>query len=357
MPKTSPASSHPSFPPHRGDKGGAPSAFPLLGGARGGLLLLLVLLLAANLLLGSVSLAEVPSATASYILWQLRLPEVLMALAAGIALSLSGLVMQTLMGNPLADPSVLGVTTGASLGSGLVMLAGGAFGLAAVQSAAAVGLQLSAFAAAFAAAMTVTGVLLFFSRRVENRTTLLLVGVMLNFLLSSAIGVMTFYASADGIQRFAVWGLGTLGGVSLSLSCAVLIVVIICALLLTVFCNPLNAFLFGETYVATVGYNVRRHRTCLLLAVSFLCALVTSFCGPIAFVGLAVPHLARALRATDSHRVLIPAVVLLGGIVMLACRLLCILPSVFWGTGILPVNVLTPLFGAPVVLWVLLRRP
>ena len=317
---------------------------------------LFLLLLVLNLSQGSVSLAQVPPDMAHYILWQLRMPEVLMALAAGIGLSLSGLVMQTLMGNPLADPSVLGVTTGASLGSGLVMLTGSVLGISAMQTAAGGALQLSAFAAAFLAAIAVTGLLVFFSRRVAQRTTLLLVGVMLNFVLSSLIGVLSFYASPDGIQRFVVWGLGTLGGVPLSLAWLSLILVALCALSLFFFRAPLNAFLLGESYVATVGYDVRRLRTMLLLFVSFQCALVTSFCGPIAFIGLAVPHLARALVKTDAHQHVIPATILWGCIVMLSCRLLCLLPALVWGTGILPLNVLTPLFGAPVILWVLLRR-
>lgn len=316
----------------------------------------LLLLVAANMLVGSVSLADVPAATADFIVWQLRMPEVLMALAAGIGLSLSGLVMQTLMGNPLADPSVLGVTAGASLGSGLVMLAGSALGLSAAQTAVGGTLQLSAFAAAFLAAVAVTCLLVFFSRRVAHRTTLLLVGVMLNFLISSLIGVLSFYASADGIQHFVVWGLGTLGGVSLPLAMIALTLMVICALLLYVFRSPLNAFLLGEPYVATVGYDVRRLRTLFLVFVSFQCALVTSLCGPIAFIGLAVPHLARTLVKTDAHQRVIPATILWGCIVMLACRLFCMLPALVWGTGILPLNVLTPLFGAPVVLWVLLRK-
>lgn len=330
---------------------------PVSGGRRwSGLWILLLLLLAANLLLGSVSLCEVPSETARYILWHLRLPEVLMALASGIGLALSGLVMQTLMGNPLADPSVLGVTTGASLGSGLVMLAGSALGLTAATPAMAAGLHFSAFAAAFLSAVSVTGVLLLFSRRVENRATLLLVGVMLNFVIGSLIGVLSFYATAEGLRNFVVWGLGSLGGVSLSLSSCALVVVAVCGLLLTAYAPVLDAFLLGETHVAAVGYGVRTCRSLLLLCVSLLCALVTSLCGPIAFVGLAVPHLARALCGSHAHRPLIPVVALLGAVVMLACRLLCLLPSIFWQTGILPVNVLTPLFGAPVVLWVLLRR-
>lgn len=315
-----------------------------------------LLLLALNLLLGSVSLSHVSPDMAQYILWHLRLPEVLMALAAGIGLSLSGLVMQTLMGNPLADPSVLGVTAGASLGSGLVMLAGSALGLSAAQTAMGGMLQFSAFVAAFLAAVAVTCLLVFFSRRVVHRTTLLLVGVMLNFVLSSLIGVLSFYASPDGIQHFVVWGLGTLGGVPLPLALIALTLMIICALLIYIFRAPLNAFLLGEPYVATVGYDVRRLRTLFLLFVSFQCALVTSLCGPIAFIGLAVPHLARTLVKSDAHQRVIPATILWGCIVMLACRLLCLLPTLVWGTGILPLNVLTPLFGAPVVLWVLLRR-
>lgn len=309
---------------------------------------------AGNLALGSTDLTSLPPDTAHYILLHLRLPEALMALVAGVSLALAGLVMQTVMGNPLADPSILGVSSGASLGTALVLLALGSpllmFG----------GQTMSGFlltvGAALIGALAVTALLVAFSSRVANRVTLLLVGVMLSFVVSSVVSVLSHIASADSLRQYALWGLGTFGGVQMRFIAVAALVVLPVVVGLHWFWRPLNALLLGETHAAMVGHNVRVIRSVLLLISGVLTAVVTALCGPIAFVGLAAPHAARMLFRTADHRVLIPATALLGGTTLLLCNLLCHLPAQFLQVGILPVNAITPLIGAPVVIWYLMKR-
>lgn len=314
---------------------------------------LLIALSAACLYLGSTDISLLPTDTARYILLELRLPALLMALAAGIALSLSGLVMQTVMGNPLADPSLLGVSAGASLGSGIaLMVLGGTFlggQLSMGGLALTIGLSLTG-------ALCVTGILILCSGIVRQRTTLLLVGVMLSFMISSIVGTLNYFASADALKSFVVWGLGSLNGVLRSWALLALCISLVSSLLLLLLQRPLDALLLGEAHATTVGYSLRRTRTTLLFVASLLTALTTALCGPIAFVGLAVPHAARLLWRTSQHGVLIPACTLLGALVLVICHLLCQLPAL-WGVGcILPLNVLTPLLGAPIVIAILLKR-
>lgn len=317
------------------------------------LLVLLIVLSAASLCLGTTDITQLDADTARYILLELRLPALLMALAAGIGLSLSGLVMQTVMGNPLADPSLLGVSAGASLGSGIALM---------VMGGSLTGGQLSAggfaltMGLALAGALIVTGILVLCSGIVSQRTTLLLVGVMLSFMISSIVGTLNYFASADALKSFVVWGLGSLSGVVRSWALLSLCISLASGLLLLLLQRPLDALLLGETHATTVGYSLRRTRTVLLCVASLLTALITALCGPIAFVGLAVPHAARLLWRTSQHGTLIPACTLLGALVLVGCHLLCQLPAL-WDVGsILPINVLTPLLGAPVVMGILLSR-
>lgn len=317
------------------------------------ILVALIVLAGSNLLVGSADLRDLPPSAVRFILWELRTPEVLTALMAGIALSLSGLAMQTLLGNPLADPSLVGITAGASLGSGLVYLGSGMLAAGAGLGLAGGGLAaLGAFAGALLAAL----LLLACSAVVRGRTTLLLVGVMMSFALSSVVGVLSFYAAADGVKGYVMWGLGTLGGVQLPLAAAALAAVAVLALLMGRRAHLLNALLLGPSYARGIGLNVRALRTRIIIIVSLMCAVATALCGPIAFVGLAVPHAARLFFRTADHRLLVPACILLGAATMLLCRLLCVLPALLWEAGVLPVNVLTPLIGAPVVIVVLLHE-
>lgn len=324
------------------------------------LLLILCGLAMANLFLGSVNLA--PSAIidalvhpaaadgiAHYIVWESRLPQLLTALLSGCALALSGLVMQTVFANPLADPSILGVSSGASLGAALAMLLlGGSWTLS--------GLQLSGYlltiAAAFAGAMAVIFLLLVCSSLLRNPLLLLITGVMISFAAASIVSLLSFFATAEGVRSYVIWGLGDFSGVTLD-RLPVFAALLLPALgALFLLAKPLNALLLGDDYAANLGIPVVRVRTFLLFLTGWLTATVTALCGPIAFIGLAVPHLARLTLRTANHRQLLPATLLWGGIVALACNLLAHLPG---EGGLLPLNALTPLVGVPVVLYILFR--
>lgn len=324
-------------------------------------LLLLLMLLPVSLLTGSVSLPphEVWEAltgqsgnngTAYFIIWQSRLPAALTAILSGAALAASGLVMQTLFANPLADPSLLGVNSGASLGAALALLAFGggfAWGNASISGV------LLTVAAAFAGALSVIGILVLFSRLLRGNLALLVAGVMLNFIIGALISLLSFFATADGVHSFIIWGLGDFGGLSMEKLPLYAALILIPALLLWLLTRPLNALLLGEDYATNLGVNVRSARTRLLLLTGILTASVTAVCGPIGFVGLAVPHIARLLLRSADHRKLLPATLLLGADVALLALILSHLPG---ERGTLPLAAITPLIGVPIVLYILLRR-
>lgn len=324
-------------------------------------LLLLLMLLPVSLLTGSVPLPphEVWEAftgqssndgTAYFIIWQSRLPAALTAILSGAALAASGLVMQTLFANPLADPSLLGVNSGASLGAALALLAfGGSF---AWGNASISGVLLTV-AAAFAGALSVIGILVLFSRLLRGNLALLVAGVMLNFIIGALISLLSFFATTDGVHSFIIWGLGDFGGLSMEKLPLYAALILIPALLLWLLTHPLNALLLGEDYATNLGINVRSARTRLLLLTGILTASVTAVCGPIGFVGLAVPHIARLLLRSADHRKLLPATLLLGADVALLALILSHLPG---ERGTLPLAAITPLIGVPVVLYILLRR-
>ncbi|MBC8626506.1 iron ABC transporter permease [Alloprevotella sp. Lung230] len=324
-------------------------------------LVALVLLLAlANLLMGSVrvSVAEVwqvlthpaTESTASFIVLQHRLPQLLTALLAGASLAVGGAVLQTLFRNPLADPSLLGVNAGASLGAAVALLLWGG-----VVSAG--GWVLSGFVLtlvfALAGALAVLFLLVGVARRLSGAGGLLIVGVMLSFIASSAVSLLNFFATAEGVRSYMLWGMGdfsTLGADRLPLVAVALLPAWIG---LIVAIKPLDALLLGSDYARSMGVDVGRTRWLLLLAVGWLSALVTATCGPIAFLGLAAPHLARLLFRTALHRTLLPAAFLTGA----ALALLCLLISRWPGTdSILPINAITPLIGAPLVIVLLLKK-
>lgn len=324
-------------------------------------LVALVLLLAlANLLMGSVrvSVAEVwqvlthpaTESTASFIVLQHRLPQLLTALLAGASLAVGGAVLQTLFRNPLADPSLLGVNAGASLGAAVALLLWGG-----VVSAG--GWVLSGFVLtlvfALAGALAVLFLLVGVARRLSGEGGLLIVGVMFSFIASSAVSLLNFFATAEGVRSYMLWGMGnfsTLGAERLLLV-AVALVPAWVGLLPAV--KSLDALLLGGDYARSMGVNVGRTRLLLLLAVGWLSALITATCGPIAFLGLAAPHLARLLFRTALHRTLLPAAFLTGA----ALALLCLLISRWPGTdSILPINAITPLIGAPLVIVMLLKK-
>lgn len=284
-----------------------------------------------------------------YIILQTRLPQALTAILCGGALAVSGLLLQTAFCNPLAGPSIFGINSGASLGVAFVMLL---FGGSITAGAVSVTGFLAVLIAAFVGAVAVMAVLLFFSNLVNNNVMLLITGIMIGYISSSAISLLNFFATEEGVHSYMIWGLGNFGGVSMAqmpLFAAVTIVGLICALLLI---KPLNAVLLGEQYAENLGINTIKLRNCLLLVTGLLTAVTTAYCGPIAFIGLAVPHIARMLLKTDNHRYLIPGTILSGAAISLLCNIICVLPG---DNGIIPLNAVTPIMGAPVVIYVIIK--
>lgn len=284
-----------------------------------------------------------------YIILQTRLPQALTAILCGGALAVSGLLLQTAFCNPLAGPSIFGINSGASLGVAFVMLL---FGGSITAGAVSVTGFLAVLIAAFVGAVAVMAVLLFFSNIVNNNVMLLITGIMIGYISSSAISLLNFFATEEGVHSYMIWGLGNFGGVSMAqmpLFAAVTIVGLICALLLI---KPLNAVLLGEQYAENLGINTIKLRNCLLLVTGLLTAVTTAYCGPIAFIGLAVPHIARMLLKTDNHRYLIPGTILSGAAISLLCNIICVLPG---DNGIIPLNAVTPIMGAPVIIYVIIK--
>lgn len=326
------------------------------------LVVLILTLFCANLAWGSVSipwrqvvsslLAKDTSAddTYGYILLESRLPQAITALLSGAALATSGLLLQTAFRNPLAGPDVFGISSGAGLAVAVVMLAlGGGISLGEYT----LGGYLAVLVAAFAGAMLVMGIITFFSTIVRSHTVLLIVGIMVGYLASSAISLLNFFSTAEGVKSYMVWGMGSFGNVSMGEVRWFVPFAILGLLASLLLVKPLNAMLLGEQYAENLGFSIRRLRLVLLLVTGLLTAVVTAFCGPIAFIGLATPHIARLLIGTENHRRLLPITMLLGSVVALVCNALCTLPA---DGGIIPLNAVTPLFGAPVIIYILVKR-
>jgi len=285
-----------------------------------------------------------------YIIWQMRVPQTITAILTGASLSTAGLLLQTIFRNPLAGPSILGIDSGANLGVAIVMLLlSGTMTLG--------GMSLSGYIlvilAAIAGAGAVMLLLIAFSMRIRSHIMLLITGVMISYMASSVISLLNYSASAQGVQAYMVWGMGNFSSVSterLPLFAGLCSLWLLAAIL---HIKPLNALLLGDQYATNLGYSIRPLRTRLLIITGLLTATTTAFCGPIAFIGLAVPHLARLVTGTSNHRLLLPTTLLMGAVLALACSLISNLPT----SGIvIPINVITPCIGAPVVLWVILRK-
>lgn len=323
-------------------------------------LLCIVTLFAANLLCGSVKipfsevLAILTGGEASqpawhYIIWESRLPQALTALLTGAALAASGLMLQTAFNNPLAGPDILGINSGAGLGAAIVLLLFG--GIMPAGNLLFRG-SLALVASAFAGALAVTALILLFARRLRSHSTLLIIGMMIGYVVSSAVSLLNFFSTAEGVQSYMMWGMGNFGGVSrtqLPLFATFVLAGLAIAISLV---KPLNALLLGDRYARNLGINIRRTRTLMLLATGLLVAATTAYCGPINFIGLAVPHIARLLLGTGNHRTLMPATMAAGSIIALLCNLISMLPG---DHGLLPLNAITPLIGAPVVIYVIMR--
>ena len=278
-----------------------------------------------------------------FIVLQTRLPQTLTAVLCGAALSVCGLLLQNIFRNPLADPSVFGISSGAALGVAVVMLLMG--GSSAVAGLAGMG---AVVAGAFVGAMAVTLVVFGCALVVRSRVALLMIG----YLASSAITLLNYFATEDGVKSFLVWGMGSFVSVSPTQLPWLAVAVLVPLLLALTLVKRLDIMLLGDAYALSLGVSVPRVRRMVLLLTGFLTAVTTAFCGPIAFIGLAVPHLARLAVRTDSHLCLMPASLLMGALVAVLCQIGCSVPG---GGGVLPVNAVTPLVGAPVVLYVILH--
>ncbi|MBP5338300.1 MAG: iron ABC transporter permease [Prevotella sp.] len=284
-----------------------------------------------------------------YIVMESRLPQAITALLCGAALAASGLLLQTAFRNPLADPSIFGISSGAGLGVALTMLLlGGSLSLGSLH----LGGFVAVIMAAFVGAMIVTAIIFFFSTMVKNHVMLLIIGIMIGYLSASAITLLNFFATDEGVKSYMVWGMGSFGGVTMAhmpFFATVTIAGIIGTLLLI---KPLNALMLGDRYAENLGFSIRRIRNWLLVVTGVLTAITTAFCGPVSFIGLAVPHIARLLFRTDNHRLLLPATLLCGAAVALLCNIICYLPR---ENGIIPLGAVTPLMGAPVIIYIIIK--
>lgn len=313
------------------------------------LILSVPLLMLLNLMTGSVSLGSELWRT---VVMTIRLPQTLTAMACGASLSVAGLQMQTIFRNPLAGPSVLGVSSAASLGVACVILLSGAFGGEALSRFGIIGNSAIVLAAVIGA-LGVMMVIVWLSRKVEGNATLLISGVLIGYIASAVIGVLKAYSSEEDIHAYVIWGMGSFSRVSggqVGVFVGISAVILPLAMLLA---KPLNMLLMGDLCALNLGLDVRRVRMLTIASAGTLTAVVTAYCGPIMFLGLAVPHIARGLFRTSDHRILLPATLLCGMSLALACNLISRMPGT---NGVIPINSVTAIIGAPVALYVLLKR-
>ncbi len=279
-----------------------------------------------------------------------RLPKAITAIIVGSGLSISGLLMQTLFRNPLAGPFVLGISSGASLGVAILIL--GASFLGANITAYAFTNWGQAIAASVGAFLVLSAVMLA-AVKVRNTMSILIIGLMFGSLTASVISVLAYFSSANQLQQYLFWSFGSLGNLSWKEISALLVTFSIGISLVIFIIKPLNSLLLGENYAKSMGVNVKRTRNLTLISTSLLTGVITAFSGPIAFIGLAVPHLTKLLFSTSNHKILLPAVAISGAIIMLICDSIAQLPN---SEYTLPINAITSLFGAPIIIWLLVRK-
>lgn len=290
---------------------------------------------------------------AKFIIIGNRMPMAITAMFGGAALGVTGLMLQTAFRNPLAGPSILGISSGASLGVALVMLA--MDGVVAIGESE-IGGYAAVIAAAIAGSLLITGILTLISLRVKNTLMLLIVGILTGYLTSSIVTLLSSLAESERVHGYVMWGMGSFSQVSTDQLPWMSLFIIICLGASLLLAKPLNILLLGDNYARNLGIRVDKVKTLLLIVTGVMTAIVTAYCGPVAFIGLAMPHVARMLTRTDNHWVLMPATMLTGSAVALGCNILSVLPS----HTVIPLNALTPLVGVPVILYVILsanRKP
>mgnify|MGYP000227613048 CR=1 FL=1 len=286
------------------------------------------------------------------IILNIRLLKAVVALLAGAALAVSGLQMQTLFRNPLAGPSVLGISSGASMGVAFVVLLSGSLGGVALSKLGFMG-EIALTIAAIAGSLSIMALIVFVSQKVRGNVTLLIIGVMIGYIANAVIGVLKFFSVEEDIRAYVIWGLGSFARVSgdqMTLFICIMVVLLPLSFLLV---KTLNLLLLGDAYARNLGLNIKRARLLVITCSGVLVAIVTAYCGPIIFLGLAVPHLCRGMFRTSDHRILMPASLLAGASLALVCNLIARMPGF---EGALPVNSVTALVGAPVVMSVLFNR-
>ncbi len=325
------------------------------------LILLLFFMALLNLSLGSVSIpfkdifhslfgGESSNKTWQYIITDYRLPKTITAILVGSSLSISGLLMQTLFRNPLAGPFVLGISSGASLGVAFLLLSAGLFGSTFSNFAST---SYSMVLAASLGAFLILLVVLITAAKVRNTMSILIIGLMFGSFTSAIISVLAYFSNAEQLQQFMFWSFGSVGNLTWFDIGLFLGVEVVGFTMILFIVKPLNSLLLGENYAKSMGVNFKTTRKIALIATSLLTGVVTAFAGPIAFIGLAVPHLTKLIMTTSNHKVLMPAVALMGAILMLISDTIAQLPS---STYTLPINAVTTLFGAPIVIWLLVRK-
>lgn len=318
-----------------------------------------VVLFMGNLVYGAVNIpigdvlsiltgGEAEKASWSMIVLNSRLPQSITAMLAGAGLAISGLMLQTLFRNPLAGPSILGISDGANLGVAIVMLYSG--GLLGGMTG---GAYFTMILAALAGSIAVLSLIIYFSRKVRSNVMLLIIGIMIGYLASSVISILNYHAAADKVHQFVMWGMGDFTGVStekLPYFAFFTTSGLIYSLLLI---KPLNALLLGEMYAANLGVKIKSARISILLCTGILTAAITAFCGPVSFIGLAVPHVARILLGTSNHKHLVPVTILSGACIAMLCNMLTVIPG---SNSLLPLNAVTPMIGAPIIIYVIINR-
>lgn len=323
----------------------------------------IVLLVFLNLVLGSVSIPlgavwdicvgrEPVDPIWANIIHKSRLPQTWVAMLAGAGLAVSGLQMQTVFKNPLAGPSVLGISSGASLGVALVVLLSGSLGGVALSRLGFMG-ELALTVAAVLGAFSIMALIAFTSQKVKGNVTLLIIGVMIGYVANAVIGVLKFFSVEEDIRAYVIWGLGSFSRVSGGQLAPFAWAMLLCLPLSFLLIKTLNLLLLGDSYARSLGLDIKRARLLVIASAGMLTAIVTAYCGPIVFLGLAVPHLCRTLYRTSDHHILMPASLLVGAGMALLCNLIARMPGF---EGALPVNSVTALVGAPVVVSVLFRK-
>lgn len=324
---------------------------------------ILILMLLLNLGIGSVKIplnevcniltyGECENIIWQNIIWKSRIPQALTSLLAGAGLAVSGLQMQTIFRNPIAGPSVLGISSGASLGVAFAVLLSGNFAGIVLGNIGTVG-EMAITISAIIGSLCVMAIVVFVSQHVRGNVTLLIIGVMIGHIANAIIGVLKYLSVEEEIRAYVIWGLGSFARVSndqLLLFAMMMAIILPLSMLQS---KSLNILLLGEVYAKNLGINIKRIRMYVITCAGILVAIVTAYCGPIMFLGLAVPHICRGIFHTSDHRILLPGTMLMGGILALACNLIARLPGF---EGALPVNSVTALIGAPVVIYVLMHR-